>query len=135
MKRRTFLQTGALAGGAAIVRPRFEDESSTEPEASAPPKPFELEEMTVTQMQDGMKSGKFTAVSLAKKYLQRIQEIDRQGPTLHSIIEINPDALAIATALDRERKEKGSSRGPLHGIPVLIKDNIDTADRMMTTAG
>lgn len=135
MKRRTFLQTGAFAGGAAVVRPRFEIDSETKPESPVPPKPFELEEMTVTQMQDGIKSGRFTAVSLTKKYLQRIQEIDKQGPSLYSVIEINPDAIAIAAALDRERKEKGSSRGPLHGIPVLIKDNIDTADRMMTTAG
>ena len=81
-----------------------------------------------------MKSGKFTARALVEKYSARIDEIDKQGPTVNAIIEMNPDALAVADELDRERKAKGP-RGPLHGIPVLIKDNIDTADRMMTTAG
>ena len=81
-----------------------------------------------------MKSGKHTARSLTEKYLQRIQNVDKQGPAVNSVIEINPDALQIAELLDRERKEKGV-RGPLHGIPVLIKDNIATADKMMTTAG
>src|SRR5262249_49659349 len=71
---------------------------------------------------------------LTEKYLARIQEIDRQGPALRSVIEINPDALALATEFDRERKQK-RLRGPLHGIPILVKDNIDTDDRMATTAG
>ncbi len=100
----------------------------------AEPKAFELEEVTIDELQSGMKSGKFTARSITEQYLQRIQEVDKQGPALNSVIEINPDALEIAESLDRERKEKGT-RGPLHGIPVLIKDNIDTADKMMTTAG
>lgn len=137
MKRRDFLQTGALACAAAAANPVMA-ESVRRPEAAAPlpaPKAFDLEEVTITELQNGMKSGKYTALSLTKKYLQRIQEIDKQGPTVNSVIEINPDALAIAAALDRERSQKGSSRGPLHGIPVLIKDNIDTADHMMTTAG
>jgi amidase len=81
-----------------------------------------------------MKSGKFTARSLVEKYSARIDEIDKRGPAVNAMIELNPDAFAIADALDQERKAKGP-RGPLHGIPVLIKDNIDTADRMMTTAG
>ena len=81
-----------------------------------------------------MKSGKFTARSLAEKYLGRIDEVDKSGPMLNSVIELNPDALAIADGLDQERKAKGP-RGPMHGIPVLIKDNIATADRMQTTAG
>ena len=81
-----------------------------------------------------MQSGKESAASLTKRYLRRIEELDRHGPELRAVIEINPDAPAIARALDRERKAKGP-RGPLHGIPVLIKDNIDTHDRMMTTAG
>src|SRR5713226_543441 len=81
-----------------------------------------------------MNSGKYTARSLTEKYLRRIEAIDNHGPALNSVIEVNPDALAIADALDKERKEKGG-RGPLHGIPVLIKDNIDTADKMATTAG
>ncbi len=81
-----------------------------------------------------MKSGGQTARSITRLYLDRIAAIDQQGPTLKSVIEVNPDALAIADAMDRERKE-GKVRGPLHGIPVLIKDNINTADKMMTTAG
>ncbi len=81
-----------------------------------------------------MKSGTFTSRSLVEKYTARIEEIDKRGPAVNSILELNPDALAIADALDQERKAKGP-RGPLHGIPVLIKDNIDTADKMMTTAG
>jgi amidase len=96
--------------------------------------PFELDEVTIPQLQDGMKSGKYTAQSLVEKYLARIDEIDKRGPAVNAIIELNPDALSIAKALDQERNAKGA-RGPLHGIPVLIKDNIDTADRMMTTAG
>ena len=96
--------------------------------------PFELEEATVAALQGGMKSGWYTARSITELYLARIAAVDKQGPELHSIIELNPDALQIADALDAERKAKGP-RGPLHGIPVLVKDNIDTADRMTTTAG
>ncbi len=94
----------------------------------------DLDEITIAELQEGMKSGKYTARSVAELYLERIEKIDRHGPTVNSIIELNPDALNIAEALDRERKEKGA-RGPLHGIPVVIKDNISTADKMMTTAG
>ncbi|HEY1678647.1 MAG TPA: amidase [Candidatus Sulfotelmatobacter sp.] len=104
--------------------------------ASTPPatdvKPFELDEITIAELQDGMKSGKFTARSLVEKYSARIAEIDKQ--TVNAVIEMNPDAPAIADALDDERKSKGP-REPLHGVPVLIKDNIGTADRMQTTAG
>jgi amidase len=95
---------------------------------------FELEEVTIDELQAGMKSGKYAARSITEKYLARIEVVDKSGPAINSIIELNPDALAIAESLDRERKEKGA-RGPLHGIPLLIKDNIDTADKMMTTAG
>ncbi len=101
------------------------------------PAAFPLEEATVAGLQEMMESGKQTAESIVRIYLERIDEIDRigaNGPGLNSVIEINPDALAIARELDRERREKGP-RGPLHGIPVLIKDNIDTADKMETTAG
>jgi amidase len=96
--------------------------------------PFELDEATLAALQDGMKSGKYSSRSITQLYLQRIEAIDKQGPSLHSVIEMNPDALQIADALDTERRSKGP-RGPLHGIPVLLKDNIDTADRMTTTAG
>ena len=101
------------------------------PDAGAP---FELDEATVESLQQAMKSGRLTSRRITELYLARIDAIDKRGPTLSSVIEVNPDALAIADALDRERKDKGP-RGPLHGIPILIKDNIDTADRMMTTAG
>src|SRR6185437_2683198 len=93
---------------------------------------FELDELTVHDLQHGMSSAKFSARSLAEQYLARIDAVDKH--TINSVIEVNPDALAIAEQLDRERKAKGP-RGPLHGIPVLIKDNIGTHDRMMTTAG
>jgi amidase len=95
---------------------------------------FELDELSIADLQSAMGAGKFTARSITQKYLERIEHVDKQGPTVNSVIEVNPDALAIAESLDKERKEKGA-RGPLHGIPVLIKDNIDTADRMQTTAG
>lgn len=100
--------------------------------ASVPP--FPLDEVTIDQLQQWMEQGRYTSRQLVDLYLTRIEQIDRTGPTLRSVIETNPDARAIADGLDAERKAKGS-RGPLHGIPVLIKDNIDTADRMMTTAG
>jgi amidase len=100
----------------------------------APVPPFELDEVTVAQLQDAMVAGRYTSRRLVEMYTDRINAIDRNGPMLRAVIELNPEALAIADALDAERKTKGV-RGPLHGIPVLIKDNIDTADRMMTTAG
>lgn len=131
MKRRQFLQTSALGCAIAMSEPA----SLLATAAATPaPKDFELEELTIADLQRGMQSGKYTARSLVRKYLERIDDIDKRGPELNSVIEVNPDAMAIAESLDQERKQKGS-RGPLHGIPVLIKDNIDTADRMMTTAG
>src|ERR1022692_936325 len=102
--------------------------------APTPASKFDLEEATIADLQQRMASGRETARSLVEKYLARIAAIDRAGPSLHSIIELNPDALTIADSLDAERKSRGP-RGPLHGIPVLIKDNIATADNMMTTAG
>ncbi|HXT73708.1 MAG TPA: amidase family protein, partial [Candidatus Angelobacter sp.] len=132
LSRRRFLGSAAVVGAASLAAPAF-----TRPRLQQSPtdvKPFELDEVTVAELQEGMKSGTFTARALAQKYLDRIAEIDKQGPAINTIVELNPDALAIADALDAERKSKGS-RGALHGIPVLIKDNIGTADRMMTTAG
>src|SRR5246500_3271732 len=134
--RRKFLQSAVNAGAAVAVYPAFgaaREITPAKPPTSAV-KPFELDEITITELQDGMKSGKFTAHSLLERYTARINEIDKQGPAVNAVIELNPDAEAIADSLDQERKAKGT-RGPLHGIPVLIKDNIDTADRMMTTAG
>lgn len=95
---------------------------------------FDLDEMSIDELQRGMRSGKWSARTLAEKYLARIAMVDRVGPAIRSVIELNPDALSIADVLDRERLD-GRLRGPMHGIPVLIKDNIDTADRMLTTAG
>jgi amidase len=102
--------------------------------AQQAPDTFELNELSVAQLQEGMASGRYTSRRLVELYLKRIDEIDRAGPALHSISETNPEALAIADTLDAERKSKGP-RGPLHGIPIVIKDNIDTGDRMTTTAG
>ena len=124
MKRRRFLQTTATVLAVA----------ATKPTAAFTPPAFELEELTIPDLQRGMQSGKYSAKSLVEKYTDRINEIDKKGPTLKSVIELNPDAEEIAAALDRERKDRGP-RGPLHGIPILIKDNIDTHDRMKTTAG
>jgi amidase len=95
---------------------------------------FDLEEVTIAGLQQRMATGDDTARSLAEKYLARIEAIDRNGPALHSVIEVNPEALDIADRLDAERKS-GHLRGPLHGVPILLKDNIATADRLMTTAG
>ncbi|MGC1638398.1 MAG: amidase, partial [Candidatus Acidiferrales bacterium] len=145
--RRKFLKTSALTGVAAALAPSLHsarvevsDNSENVPTRTknAPipieVKPFELDEITVADLQDAMKSGKYTARSIAELYLSRTDAVDKNGPTINSVIETNPDALSIADALDKERKEKGP-RGPLHGIPVLLKDNIDTHDRMSTTAG
>ncbi|HUQ32464.1 MAG TPA: amidase [Pyrinomonadaceae bacterium] len=134
--RRDFLRYGAISGVFALSQPQavLSGETSVASLRSQPVKPFELEEATIAELQAGMKAGKWTARSITQKYLSRIEEIDKRGPSVNSIIELNPDALSIAEQMDRERKTKGS-RGPLHGIPVLIKDNIDTADRMTTTAG
>ena len=133
--RRTFLQAALSSGAVATLYPALGAAREITPVSSAPEvKPFELDEITISDLQDGMKSGRFTARSLVEKYSARIDEIDKRGSAINAIIEMNPDALSIADALDQERKTKGP-RGPLHGVPVLIKDNIDTADRMMTTAG
>ena len=135
--RRGFLQSTLTTGAVVALRPALSAAREiTSPSKSPTPelKPFDLDEITMSELQNGMKSGRFTAHSLAEKYLQRIDEIDKRGPGINAVIELNPDALSIADALDRERKAKGP-RGPLHGVPVLIKDNIDTGDRMMTTAG
>jgi amidase len=117
LTRRSLISSVALAAGALAAPPAFE-----------------LEEATVGDLQKRITAGSLTARALTEAYLDRIAAIDKRGPALNAVIELNPDALSIAAALDAERKAKGP-RGPLHGIPVLIKDNIDTADRMMTTAG
>src|SRR5882672_10459399 len=121
MKRRRFLKTSALATVAAIAQPRLAtataNRSLTEAPATPAPRPFDYEEFTVAQLQAGMRSGKLTSLSITEKYLQRIKEIDKSGQAINAVIDINLYAHAIALALYRERKYKGS-RGPLHGIPV-----------------
>ena len=131
--RREFVRTGMLAGALVLGSPGAALADQGPPSAPVVP-PFELDELTIAQLQEGMSAGRYTARSLVEAYLTRIDAIDRAGPRVNSVIETNPDALAIADALDRERRERGV-RGPMHGIPVLIKDNIDTADRMRTSAG
>jgi amidase len=136
MKRRDFLQRSAL-GGAAVITGAMAFGCATVLRKGSDVmrvKPFELEETSIAQLQQAMSSGRFSAVGLAQLYLGRIEAVDRSGPGLKSVIELNPDARVIAAELDRERRAKGP-RGPLHGIPILIKDNLDTRDRMTTTAG
>ena len=136
LSRRKFLENGVAGvalGAAALAIPGLLA-AGLRGAGGQEVKAFELDEITVAELQDGMKAGKFTARAIVQKYLERIEAIDKRGPALNSVIELNPDALAIADAMDAERKAKGP-RGPMHGVPVLIKDNIGTADRMMTTAG
>jgi amidase len=125
MKRRDFVKLSAAASAALIVTHAETTSAQTDM------KSFELEEMTVPQLQEAMQTGKWTSRQITQKYLDRIAAIDKM---LASVIETNPVALSIAEAMDRERKA-GKVRSPMHGIPVLIKDNIDTADKMKTTAG
>ena len=133
MNRRALIRYGALGGAAVAAGPLAVAGTTPAPVPAAPP-PFELDEATVADLQKRMSSGADSARSIAAKYLARIEALDRRGPELRAVLEINPDALAIADGLDAERKA-GKVRGPLHGIPVLVKDNIGTADRMNTTAG
>ncbi len=135
--RRTFVRLGGLgaaaaAGGLPACAPAGLDAVSTGPWWIG--EPFELEEATITDLAESMTAGERTAEGLVRLYLDRIAALDREGPRLRSIIETNPEALEIARRLDRERST-GALRGPLHGVPIVVKDNIDTADRMTTTAG
>src|SRR5882724_8450423 len=135
VNRRHFLELAALGSALAFAKPLSAVAQASAPTPTVVP---ELEEITIGELQDGMKSGRWTARSIAEGYLGRIDAIDKHGPPngpmVNSIIQLNPDALAIADAMDVERKA-GHVRGPLHGIPVVIKDNIDTADKMATSAG
>ncbi|HVS60688.1 MAG TPA: amidase [Gemmatimonadaceae bacterium] len=141
MDRRDFVRLGAVAGTLALRGKPLAAESIAAGPAEArltenrfSIAPFALDEATLADLQSAMASGRMTARSIAQQYIDRIHALDRTGPTLRSVLEINPDALSIADTLDRERKA-GRVRGPLHGIPILVKDNIGTADRMTTTAG
>jgi len=135
MKRRNFFKTAVLASGTFALAPLSScHKTANTADSSSDFANFDLNEITVAQLQEMMSSGKLTSEQITRKYLNRIEQIDNKGPQLHAVIEVNPDALAIARQLDKERKD-GKVRGPLHGIPVLIKDNIDTGDQMQTTAG
>lgn len=140
MKRRKFFQAASIGTAAVSLiplsacRPRRKREQKGVERNGAAEDDFRLNEMTVDELQGRMGDGSETALSLVEAYLQRIETIDQSGLQLNAVIELNPDAISIADELDRERAE-GKLRGPLHGIPVMIKDNIDTADKMQTTAG
>lgn len=139
MERRKFLKNTTVAGctiAAAVVLPGCGtgkpagETKSTEGISDD----FPFNEATIDELQARMAAGKLTSVGLTQAYLDRIAALDKAGPNLNSVIELNPDALVIARQMDEERST-GNPRGPLHGIPILIKDNIDTGDRMQTTAG
>ena len=139
MKRSAFLTNTALA--AVGITTLFATNSFTDKKTDSKPEiqpennedQFELNEITVQELQDKMAKGTYTSEQITQLYLNRIEAIDKNGPKLNTMIEVNPDALNIAKAMDKERKE-GKIRGLLHGIPIVIKDNIDTGDKMQTTA-
>ena len=138
--RRTFIRSGVAAGGLLslssygcnpgepVRRP------SGEPDAGPSVAPFELDELTISELHERIRSGALSCRAITEMYLERIEALNKNGPCLYAVLETNPDALQIADQLDQELQAQGP-RGPLHGIPILLKDNVDTADRMTTTAG
>ncbi len=139
MRRRDFVKAAAIGSGIFALQPITSctpktTHKETYEGATSFQKDTELDEKTIDDLQQMMKNGEISSVQIVQKYLDRIHEIDYQGPELRSIIELNPEAISIAKKMDNERKS-GSIRGPLHGIPIIIKDNIDTGDKMHTTAG
>ena len=143
MNRRSFLHQSALASAVLAALPlagcapetaKTPATAATDGNAAATPADFPLHEATLTQLADYQRTGRYTARQLCELYLQRIEALDQHGPQLRAVLARNPEALVLADALDQERRA-GKLRGPLHGIPVLIKDNIDTADQQPTTAG
>ena len=139
MRRRDFLSNGSLlAAGVTLLSSSCNENKTTEKSvdttSSSITDNFELNEKTIDDLQAAMVSGKLSSEQITQLYLKRIEAIDKSGPKLNAVIELNPDAIAIAKQMDAERKA-GKLRGAMHGIPVLIKDNIDTADKMKTTAG
>src|SRR5688572_27001013 len=126
--RRRFLGAAGVTAAAAALP------AEAAPKPAFQPPPFPHEEATIRQLGERMRSGALTSVALTKAYLERIAALDRDGPQLRSIIEINGEAIAIAERMDAERKA-GKVRGPLHGVPIVVKDNIPTGDKMPTTAG
>ncbi|RNI29159.1 amidase [Rufibacter latericius] len=153
MNRRNFLRTGSLAGitlsafglGACATTPtataapetatkETTGEATPATTATTDPTDFQLNEVTIQELQRKMQSGELTSKAITQLYLDRIQAVDKSGPKINSVIEVNPDALQFAEEMDQERKS-GKIRGPLHGIPVMVKDNVDTHDKMSTSAG
>jgi len=138
MDRRRFILNTALATTAVSVWPLAGCDTTGNQQMTIKPEPdpskFELNEATISDLQDQMQRGARTARQITEMYLARIEAIDKNGPAINAVIELNAEALSIADEMDRERKA-GNTRGPLHGIPILLKDNIDTGDQMMTTAG
>ncbi len=133
LSRRTFLRLGAVAGAGAPLAGML-GASAAAAKAPLSEAAIALEEATIAQLQEAMTRGGLSSLGLVNMYLERIASIDEHGPAINSVLEVNPDARKIARQLDRERRD-GHVRGPLHGIPVMLKGNIDTADRMTTTAG
>ncbi|ALI97748.1 amidase [Rufibacter tibetensis] len=143
MNRRNFLRSGSLAGisfsalglGACATSVTSNTaQESTSATAEISPTDFQLNEATIQDLQRRMQSGELTSKAITQLYLDRIKAVDKSGPKTNSVIEVNPDAIQIAEAMDQERKA-GKARGPLHGIPVMVKDNVDTHDKMSTSAG
>jgi amidase len=132
VSRRTFLRLGAVAGAGGLLGATAAGAEEGEGVVSAPA--TQIEEATIAELQRDMTQGRLNALTLVNLYIQRIETLDQRGPKVYSVLEVNPDARAIARQRDRERRENGP-RGPLHGIPILLKDNIDTGDDMQTTAG
>src|SRR4051812_33875387 len=129
MNRRNFLKSSSLTGLALTALPAIAvNNSATNPKSNYKDV-FQLNEITINELQQKMQSGALTSRMITEMYLKRINTIDKKGPAINAIIELNPDALSIATKMDAERKA-GKIRGPLHGIPILIKDNINTGDKM-----
>jgi amidase len=133
MQRRTFLRQTSIT---ALLLPWALDACTSKggKEVAATTNQLVLDELTLADLQKKMESGELTSKVITEFYLKRIVEIDKHGPAINSVIEINPDAVSIAEQMDKERREK-KIRGPLHGVPILIKDNINTGDKMLTTAG
>ena len=141
MNRRIFLRNTTFAGltlsSLGIVSCQSNNTATQDQKSTGTdevPYNFDLNELTIADLQQEMQNGALTSRQITEMYLKRIDEVDKNGPKINSVIETNPDALQIAAALDEERKA-GKVRGPLHGIPVLIKDNINSADKMATSAG
>ncbi len=135
MDRRKFLAGAAVAGSSCLLKDaQAAQQTHSGAETSTQSGPFELDEVSVSQLRSRLLDRSLSSEGITQLYLQRITTIDRSGPALGSVIEVNPDALTMAQSLDAELRQKGP-RGPLHGVPILLKDNIETGDKMQTTAG